>query len=223
MRVAVYNVQGFRAGTGLAVDAIGPEDPDLVMIQECGSRRSLRRFAAALGMERVSTHRLFGRVRNAVLYRLPWRLAGVETRTFPSQGGTSPRGMIAAHLRRAGTPFTAMSAHLGLSPGERTVHVRELADLIAGVSGAVVLGVDLNEGPDGEAARWISERLFDVFSAAGEASGVGGTFPAGEPTARIDYLFVNDRVRPLRAWVPSNRAAITASDHRPLLAELEMP
>ena len=45
---------------------------------------------------------------------------------------------------------------------------------------------------------------------------------AGGPTARIDYLFVSQDVRPLRAWVSTAPDVVTASDHRPVFAELEL-
>jgi endonuclease/exonuclease/phosphatase family metal-dependent hydrolase len=50
----------------------------------------------------------------------------------------------------------------------------------------------------------------------------GETFPAEEPTARIDYLFVSEGVRVERAIVPPIPEVRTASDHRPLVAELTL-
>ena len=43
-----------------------------------------------------------------------------------------------------------------LSDPERRRHARELTDGLAAAGAPVVLGVDLNEGPDGPAARWVS-------------------------------------------------------------------
>jgi endonuclease/exonuclease/phosphatase family metal-dependent hydrolase len=117
-------------------------------------------------------------------------------------------------------PLTAISAHLGLSSKERQVHARELTDWLGGLDGPVVVGVDLNEGPESPAATWLAERLFDAFSHAGR--GPGATFPARTPTSRIDYLFVTEDVRPLRAWVSAAPEVVTASDHRPVIAELEL-
>ncbi len=168
----------------------------------------------------VSTHRMFGRVRNAVLYRSPLRLLETKMHLF-AKGKSMRRGLVTAHLRGpGGIRITAISAHLGLVDGERVRHARELTDHIASIDGPVVLGADLNEGPDRPAARWISGRLFDAFEAAGE--GTGETFPATLPSSRIDYLFVSEHFRVLGAWVASGPAAEEASDHRPLIAELEV-
>jgi endonuclease/exonuclease/phosphatase family metal-dependent hydrolase len=171
-------------------------------------------------MDAVSTHRLFTRVQNAVLFRSPWRLSGVEMHDLPSEGRTHPRGFIVASLRARGAPLTVVSAHLGLVPGERESHARQLTDHVTGINSPLILGVDLNEGPDGPAARWVADRLFD----AGAHAGVGPreTFPARGPTARIDYVFVNEPVSVRRCWVPSTQAAAEASDHRPVFAEVDV-
>jgi endonuclease/exonuclease/phosphatase family metal-dependent hydrolase len=119
-----------------------------------------------------------------------------------------------------GLPLTAVSAHLGLSSREREGHARELTDWLGGVEGPVVVGLDLNEGPESGAARWLAGRLYDAFAHAGRGS--GETFPARIPTARIDYLFTSEAVRPLRAWVSTTPDVVTASDHRPVIADVEL-
>jgi len=220
VRVGTYNVQSFRAGLDGAIEAIGPEQPDVLLLQECGTRRKLGRFAAALEMEAESSHRRFGRVRNAVLYRAPWRRGQVEIGIFTREGRTLPRGFIVVHLRRTGERLAAVSAHLGLVPREREQHSRELTDVIAGIDGPVVVGADLNEGAESPAARWIGARLYDAFLRADGRSEL--TFPARVPTVRIDYLFVSDAIRPIRSWVASSPAVGLASDHRPVLADLEV-
>ena len=105
-------------------------------------------------------------------------------------------------------------------PREREQHARELTDLIAGIDGPVVVGADLNEGAESPAARWIGERLYDGFLRPDGRSEL--TFPARVPTVRIDYLFVSDEIRPVRSWVPAGSAVGLASDHRPVLADLEV-
>lgn len=218
--MGTYNVQSFRAGVDGAVEAIGPEQPDILLVQEAGPRRKLGRFAAALEMEAESTHRPFGRVRNAVLYRSPWRRGAVEVGTFAREGRTIPRGFLVVHLRRTGERLAAVSAHLGLSPREREQHARELTDVLAGIEGPLVVGIDLNEGMESPAARWIGERLFDAFLRPDGRSEL--TFPARLPTARIDFLFMSESIRALRSWVASSPAVGLASDHRPVLADLEV-
>lgn len=220
LRVAAYNVRSFRSGTDVVARAIRSEALDVAMLQECGSRRRLRRFAGALEMEFASSHRPFSRVRNAVLYRPEWRLAGVDVRQLSRASRTLRRGFVAVHLRRMGVRLVAVSAHLGLAPGERRRHAQEMTDYLAGAEGSVIVGADLNEGPDGPAARWVSERLFDLFGQAGRDD--GATFPAHAPAVRIDFLLAGDGVAATAAWVPTGASLAQASDHLPVVAEVDV-
>ena len=220
VRALTWNVHGFRAGMEQVAKVIAAERPDLVLLQESRSRRRLRRLAKRLGMRWVVSHSWRNLIRNAVLFTPDWRLASVEVHLFPKFGRMRRRGMTVARLRKLGVPLTAISTHFGLGPRERSVHAPQVTDYLAGVSGAVVVGVDLNEEPQASAARWISERLFDAFGTAGVGDGL--TFPASAPTARIDYLFMRN-VPVTRAWVSSAPNAAVASDHRAVVADLELP
>jgi endonuclease/exonuclease/phosphatase family metal-dependent hydrolase len=221
LHVATFNVHSFRAGVDAAAQAVSPANPHLLLIQECGSRRRVRRFARKLGLEVLSSHRPFHRVRNAILYPLEWRLAAFEAHDLSRQGRMLRRGLIAADLRGSGVRVTAVSAHLGLSGPERKRHAQELTDYLAAVQGPVVLGLDLNEETDGPAGKWIQDRLFDAWGVAGE--GGGETFPARDPSARIDFLFVTEGVRVDRVWLSRGPEAATASDHRAVFAEIRLP
>ncbi len=219
VRVLTYNVHSCRGGLDRVAGVIADQDPDVALIQECGRSSTLVRLAETLGMASASSHRVFSRVHNAVLYRPEWRPAWSEVMDFPRRGRAMQRGFVAAHLRRMGLPITVISCHLGLIPVERGVHARVLTDFVGGIEGPVIVGLDLNEDPDGPAHRWIADRLFDVSGGGTE----GGTFPARAPTARIDYLFVSDGIEIRRAWVPNGPLVARASDHRPVAANLEIP
>jgi endonuclease/exonuclease/phosphatase family metal-dependent hydrolase len=221
--VGTYNVAGFRAGFDAAAAALsegfGDEPPQLVLLQECGSRAAVRRFARMLLMEWRSTNRLFNRVQNAVLYRPPWGSVGSPfIRDLSPEPGTHPRGLIGVSVRAGASHLTAVSAHLGLVGHQRQKHAAELMDFLGGMDGPVVMGVDLNEAPDGPATSWIALRMSDAFAAAGH--GRGYTYPAHGPAARIDYLFVSADLTTTRAWVG---ASTRGSDHRPVFAEIDIP
>lgn len=223
LRVLVYNVRGFRAGVDAVAAVVAPLEPDLVLVQECGARRSLRGFARACGLEAVSgpLSPWRRRIRNAVLVRPPFRVVEHRLHAFHDARRFYPRGAVVARIGRAGRRFDALSSHLGLASGERLRHARLLTDVVAGLEGAVVLGIDLNEPPEAPAARWIGDRLWDVWSAAGD--GEGGTFPSEEPTSRIDYCFVSEGIEVGGATVLGGPEVGRASDHRPLLADLALP
>jgi endonuclease/exonuclease/phosphatase family metal-dependent hydrolase len=223
LRVLVYNVHGFRSGVRRVARAVTEERPDVALLNEAKGRFHLRRFARTMGME-VAAHglRLFGGVTNAILVRPPWRALHGEVVLFSRTGRFRRRGTVVVRVRRAGVPVTVAAVHLGLSDAERIRHARELTDALAGMDPPIVLGGDLNEGPAERAASWVAARLWDAWprGAAGALEDSGGTFPAREPRARIDYVFVSEDVRVERCWLEPTRAATEASDHLPLFADV---
>jgi endonuclease/exonuclease/phosphatase family metal-dependent hydrolase len=147
--------------------------------------------------------------------RPPWRIVERRLHVFELSTKALRRGALFGVVGRAGARVEVVSVHLGLVDPERVRHARELSDLLAASRQWVIVGGDLNEGPDAPAASWMAERYWDAFATAG--TGEGSTFPSGAPRARIDYLFVSDGVRVERAWVGGNPRA---SDHLPVLADV---
>lgn len=223
IRVVVYNVRGFRDGLERLVRLVGHFAPDVLLLNESGGRWRLRRFAKTLEMEVAADpwSPFRRRVKDAVLVRAPWTIA--EHRQHRLEGGPwlYPRGALVAMLEQGDARLCAVSTHLGLHPHERLAHVRALGVLVEDVGIPIVAGGDLNERPDGRAVGLLSERFHDAWLLGGDAD--GETFPADEPTARIDYLFVSEGIVVERILVPPGPDAREASDHRPLVAELTFP
>jgi len=217
MRVMVWNVHGFRAGARAMGEAVRSQEPDLVIVNETGYLGfRLRRFARRLDMEGSTGATLRWRIPNAVLARRPWRVIRGQVAVLPRTGRGVRRGAVMAQMGRSGIRLWVVGVHLGLSGQERAVHARVLTDMLAGRDPAVI-GGDLNEDETGSAARWISGRYWDVASGATDAA----TFPAKEPRARIDYVFVSEGIRVERAWTGGEGFA-DLSDHRPVLADLSL-
>lgn len=223
LRVIAYNVHGFRAGIDRVVLAVARFEPDVLLLNETGGRWRLRRFARELGMQaaRDPWSPLRRRVKDAVLVRRPWTLGHHRLVRFADSERWLPRGAIVARLERDGVRLAAIATHLGLRPGERIRHARELVGLVDEAGPVVVVGGDLNERPDGRAFGIIAERLWDVWLLGGDAG--GETFPAHGATARIDAVFVSEGIRVERALVPGDEGIRTASDHLPVVAELTLP
>ena len=223
MRVVVYNVRGFRDGFDRLVRLVGHFEPDVVLLNETGSRWRLGRFARALGMglahDPWSPFRR--RVKDAVLVRPPWRIAEHRQERFEGGPWLYPRGALIALLENGDARLCAASTHLGLHPRERLADARVLAGLVRDVGTPVVIGGDLNERPDGGAVAYLAERYRDAWLLGGDVD--GETFPADEPTTRIDYLFVSEGIVVERVIVPPGPDAREASDHRPVVAELTLP
>ncbi len=224
LRVVVYNIRGFRDGLDLVWQVAAHFHPDILLLNETGSRRSLRRFARRMDME-VAADPLSPfrrRVKNAVLVGPPWRIVSHRLHRFGDvRRRMYPRGALIAQIGRAGYRLWAVSVHLGLHPLERLHAVQELSDLVRGLSGPVLIGGDFNETPDRRAVRFLGERFWDAWLLGGDAA--GETFPSSDPTARIDYLFVPEGVAVERIIIPPGRDARRASDHLPIVAELKLP
>jgi endonuclease/exonuclease/phosphatase family metal-dependent hydrolase len=222
LRVATYNVRGFRSGVDRVAAVVAGLSLDVLLVQESGPRRALVRFADAVGMEAATDpiSLLRRRVKNAVLARPPWRIVEARLERFEGSRLWYPRGGLVASLVRGEQHLTAVSVHLGLDGGERGRHVGLLLQLAAGFRSPVVLAGDLNATPERRAPITIAAAYADVWPRVGV--GGGETFPAGAPVARIDYLFVTPDVELVRASVGAPGAA-GASDHLPVVVELVFP
>lgn len=219
VRVVTYNVRGFRDGREHVATVVRGLVPDVLLLQETGSRRDLRRFANDVDMRaaRDPWSPFRRRVKNAVLLRDPWRFASIELVRFPKARRWYPRGALVARAAAGADTIRAVSTHFGLGGAERVAQAGSLLESAAASDGAAaIVGGDLNATSDTRAVRLIAEALRDAWLDAGR--GEGPTFPASAPTARIDYLFVGDGVRITHARVATE--ASNASDHLPVTVDL---
>jgi endonuclease/exonuclease/phosphatase family metal-dependent hydrolase len=120
--------------------------------------------------------------------------------------------------------------HLGLTPDQRLIQVREVADFArewGGPQPTVVLG-DFNCNPDAPELAPLRSILVDACGACGVSGDDRRTFRPGAPgapaanevPAAIDYVWVSPGVRITAARVVMDET--WASDHRPLLVDLEL-
>jgi endonuclease/exonuclease/phosphatase family metal-dependent hydrolase len=104
--------------------------------------------------------------------------------------------------------------------------LRHVAELEAALAGAVppevptVVAADVNDRPGSPTWSALAERRQDAFAVAG--SGPAGTFPAARPSRTIDGIFVGAGLTVRSARVVDHPDVARASDHRPLLAELDL-
>lgn len=223
IRVLVYNVRAFHDGQDRVVGVASRFGPAVLMLNESGGRLALRRFAKRVGMNtaRDPWSPFARRVKDAVLVRPPWRILDRRLHRFPTESPWYPRGALFARVGDPSPRLWVVSVHLGLHPVERLHHVEELMELVGALDAPVVLGGDLNETPSGRAVSYLADRLKDSWLLGGDVA--GETFPAEEPTARIDYLFVSPSISVERVLVPPTPDVRAASDHRPIVAELTLP
>ena len=217
LRVMVWHVHGFRAGTGAMAEAVRSEEPDIVLLNETGYLGfRLGRFARRLDMEGSTGATWRWRIPNAALARRPWRVIRGQVAVLPRAGRGVRRGAVMAQMGRSGFRLWVVAVHLGLSGQERAIHAQVLTELVEGREPAII-GGDLNEDENGNAARLLSSRYLDACAGVTAAP----TFPSKDPRARIDYVFVSQGFRVERAWIGGPRF-VKLSDHLPVLADLSV-
>jgi endonuclease/exonuclease/phosphatase family metal-dependent hydrolase len=129
------------------------------------------------------------------------------------------RGMVSAQLHVEGTPVGFVGCHLALHRKQRLREVERVIRAAAALDGPVVVAGDLNERPGGPSWRRLREAGFIV-----QGTPDWPTFPADDPVKRIDAVLVPDGVRVRHHGDPGvpNGLLATASDHRPVLAVLDL-
>ncbi|MFW5967504.1 MAG: endonuclease/exonuclease/phosphatase family protein [Persicimonas sp.] len=227
MRVMTYNIQlGISEGLEPIAEIIAGQDPDIVALQEVGKHwtmgpegDSTTFLAEHVGLDHshyVTTiereeNRRYG---HALLSR--WPIESPRVARFTRREDEPRAALIARMTPPSRDPIRVISTHLSHKEDERAIHGRELVELteriLAYGEPTLLLG-DLNEEMDATWLRTLGARMVD-------AGGINGakTFENPEPTERIDYVLVRG------AEVTKARVLEepTASDHRPLVVELDL-
>jgi endonuclease/exonuclease/phosphatase family metal-dependent hydrolase len=222
--VATYNVHGWvgidgRRDPERSGETLAELGADVIALQEvrCGPDGPgiLERIAEMLKMEslRGMVHEWRDEAHgNALLSRLAITAAEPVELTV---GGREPRGAIVATLDTGAEPLLVVATHLGIGPRERRLQVRRLvAHLPPAEAGALVVLGDMNEWVRGAGA------LLPLHRRLGRTPGPR-TFPTPFPLFSLDRIWVFPRWRLRRLWVHRSPLSRAASDHLPLLAELD--
>jgi len=229
LRVTSYNIHqcvgtdGRRLPERVAA-VLSEIDADIIGLQEVDARpdfgsesMQMQYLANALGLHAVAGPTILrqdGHYGNALLTRRPvLDVRHVDLTVYRRE----PRAAIDADLDVDGRVVRMLVTHLGLLPGERRTQVRRLLDVMGGSHpSALVLCGDINEWFDvGRPLRWLNARL--------GRTGHVSTFPAAFPVFALDRLWVNPRAALTRVAAHATKTARLASDHLPLVADLELP
>ena len=136
------------------------------------------------------------------------------------------RGGIRATLQTPAGTVLFFNTHLGLYRLERRVQIRALVGdaWLAGVAheAGVIFCGDLNAGAFSPVYLHLSRFLSDVQKRLEKPRTPKPTFPSRLPLLRIDHMFVSRNFRVLDVQVPKGADTRQASDHLPLLADLEL-
>ena len=116
------------------------------------------------------------------------------------------------------------NCHLGLAARERVFQRnRMLSDAILlseDLHHPVMLLGDFNDSPISVVHRSLRKHFADAFRAVGKRW--GPTFKAGPLALRLDRIYCSRNIRVLDCWVPDEDRTRVASDHRPVVAIVEV-
>jgi endonuclease/exonuclease/phosphatase family metal-dependent hydrolase len=233
LRVMTYNI---HVGVGMdkkldlqrIADVINKERPDLVGLQEVdrGVERTQRRdeiveLAALTKMAYAFAHNLNyqgGQYGVAILSRYPIRAS--DHRMFQNKRETERRGMIRVEVKIEGKPVNFVTTHLDYQfPDGRLFEAEQMLEYLKDVKGTLIVVGDFNDEPSGSTYKMMLTKFGDAWLKNGEKP-MGFSYPADQPTKRIDYIFFrsSDGVKAKQAWVVET----LASDHIPVVADLEI-
>lgn len=229
LTVASYNVHrwaGVRGGRAFYPDrsftVIEELGADVLALQEVlrptGGPDPLREVAEGLGYHLAFVvtrlHRR-GELGNAVLSR--WPLAGALAIDL-SFGRLERRAALAVRIRGDERALTVAATHLALVDRTRARQVRALLGHPHLASGPAVLVGDMNAWRPTRASR----ELDSAFETRHHNADWPPSYPAVRPVLALDRLYARG-ARVLSLEAHESPAARRASDHLPVVAELELP
>jgi endonuclease/exonuclease/phosphatase family metal-dependent hydrolase len=226
LRVLSYNVRSLRDDPEAVARVIRSAHAHVVCIQEAPRLLRWRAKCAALSRRSGMVIVTGGRpaAGNLILSSLGVEVLAVRDVLLGREPRLHQRGVALAALRWHGHPVTVAGTHLDLEAAPRQRHADELERALAAFdpsdSPAIVAG-DLNDEPGSPPWQTLSAGRVDAYATAGD--GTGYTFTAANPQRRIDGIFVSDRLRVVSASVIDGPDVERASDHRPVLVEVDWP
>jgi endonuclease/exonuclease/phosphatase family metal-dependent hydrolase len=226
LRLLTYNVRSMRDDRAALGRIISSAEPDVVCVQEAPRFLRWRSLCAELARRSGLVVVNGGRTAAAqlILSSLAVDVVSTADVKFSKDRRLHQRGTAIAVLTLAGHPFAVAGIHLDLVEPPRLRHVQELDQAIAQHVPAdvpVIVAGDVNDEPGSRTWNALTANRHDAF----ETAGVGSPFTssAEHPQRRIDGIFVDPRITIRSARVIEHPDASRATDHLPVLAELELP
>jgi len=224
LTVATYNT---HSGIGIdgrfdpqrIADVIGELDADVIALQELEFHAHanmldiLRERSGLHAVAQRTFARDNGAFGNGLLSRWPMTKSAVIDLSLP---GREPRDAIDATIDCEGTALRVVATHLGLRPAERAEQARRLTAAIGRHAQPTLLAGDINE--------WLMPRraLRALHAHFGE-SPARATFPAPAPLIALDRIWASPASLLHSVRVHRSKLARRASDHLPLIADIELP
>jgi endonuclease/exonuclease/phosphatase family metal-dependent hydrolase len=206
-------------------------NPDIVALQEVDIKRQRSRgedqsarLARELEMEVAfccTMNRASEKYGHALLTRFPVEV--IASGLFRAgQEHPEPRGVLLAKAKWAGSELYLANTHFGLGTAEcleqmQTFLGSEWLGRVPADAPLIVCG-DFNMTPASSAYGLMLDRFTDTQLVSGRKP--LATFPSPLPISRIDFVFVSKHFEVMDTKVPRNSLTRVASDHLPLVVDL---
>jgi endonuclease/exonuclease/phosphatase family metal-dependent hydrolase len=236
VRVMSWNVHGMRGRDGRAdpervalvveearADVAGLQEVGALggpgeLLDPGGTLSKLTGLTQAFGLTELRGGYPYG---NCILSRYPIAATRSYDLSVPRR---EKRGCLRADLDLGQAALHVFNCHLGLDRRERRRQAAQLlsADILrdAALAYPLVLVGDFNAWTSRSAVpRWIRRQLVDAAVIAGTPR---ATFPSLFPLVRLDRAYVDAAVRVLACAVHDSRLARLASDHLPIVVEIDL-
>lgn len=247
LRIMTYNVHGCggmdgKISTARIARVIAQYEPDIIALQESyGDRKGGQ--ARAIAKDLLDVYHFpegilveqddYG---NAILCVHPMRL--IKAGPLPTLPGRQIeiRGALWVAVDFEGVHVNFLNTHLGLFSLERQRQAEALMgpDWLGGDLGRAhgivpnpekgaptLLCGDFNAIPSSTVFRTLTSKL-QCAQETTEGHRSRNTFPGRYPVSRIDHIFCSADVRTLKVEVPRTHLTRLASDHLPLVAEINL-
>jgi endonuclease/exonuclease/phosphatase family metal-dependent hydrolase len=227
-RIVTWNVgRGFPDGAlsdeavEHVADTLAALDPDLCFLQELDDRRQLGRLARALGVGREAVASHGGGDRRVALLARRGTLEPLELEGIPGRH-------VGALWEHAGRTLACIDVHAdAFSSRKRNAELGALARQLAEIrADARVLAGDINLDLDLGKRRdlFSDDENLDVetynFVAGTLGDAARGTGATAEPDRRLDYVFVDPRLR-VSAAGPFRGRRAAGMDHDPVVVDVD--
>ncbi len=241
LRVMTYNVHSC-VGTDRKLSplriarVIAHYNPDIIALQELDVGRArteqidqAHAIAHELEME-YHFHPTIAleeeRYGDAVLSRFPLRLVkAAPLPRLPERPFLEPRGALWVAIMIDGVEIHFLNTHLGLIRTERELQIATLLGpewlSHPSLQGPVILCGDFNAFPSSKVYRQVRAQLADVQEKVANHR-PKRTWSARIPFGRIDHIFVSKEFDVRQVEVPRTFLTTRASDHLPIVADLEI-
>jgi endonuclease/exonuclease/phosphatase family metal-dependent hydrolase len=225
LRLLSYNIRSLRDDESAVMRVIRSAEPHVVAIQEAPRFARWRSTAARIARRSGTVVVTGGRTAaaNLLLSTMDVEVISTADVLFSRDRRLHQRGTAIAVLELAGHRFALAGTHLDLVAEPRLRHVGELhaaLDRFVPTECPTVVAGDMNDDPGSAVWQRLSDRGMDAW--ANVRRGDGFTSSAAEPVRRIDAVFVDPRLTVLNAAVLDGVDVPRASDHRPVLVEIEL-